>query len=32
VKESDLLEGVKVGSPEITQGELFKPNTRTLTW
>jgi sulfur relay (sulfurtransferase) complex TusBCD TusD component (DsrE family) len=32
VKESDLLEGVKVGSPEVTQGELFKPNTRTLTW
>jgi predicted peroxiredoxin len=32
VKESDLLEGVKVGNPELTQGELFKPNTRTLTW
>jgi sulfur relay (sulfurtransferase) complex TusBCD TusD component (DsrE family) len=32
VKESDLIEGVKVGNPELTQGELFKPNTRTLTW
>ena len=32
VKEADLLEGVKVGNPELTQGELFKPNTRTLTW
>jgi predicted peroxiredoxin len=32
VKDSDLLEGVKVGNPELTQGELFKPNTRTLTW
>jgi predicted peroxiredoxin len=32
VQESDLLEGVKVGNPELTQGELFKPDTRTLTW
>ena len=32
VKESDLLEGVTVGNPELTQAELFKPNTRTLTW
>lgn len=32
VKESDLVEGVKLGNPELTQGELFKPNTRTLTW
>lgn len=32
VKESDLVEGVKVGNPELTQSELFKPDTRTLTW
>jgi sulfur relay (sulfurtransferase) complex TusBCD TusD component (DsrE family) len=32
VRESDLLEGVKVGNPELTQGELFRANTRTLTW
>lgn len=32
VPESDLLEGVKMGNPEITQGALFAPNARTLTW
>jgi sulfur relay (sulfurtransferase) complex TusBCD TusD component (DsrE family) len=32
VKESDLLPGVKVGSPEATGGALFKDNTQTLTW
>lgn len=32
VKESDLLPGLKVGSPELTGGALFKENTKTLTW
>lgn len=32
IAESDLLDGVKVGSPELTQGALFAPSTRTLTW
>jgi sulfur relay (sulfurtransferase) complex TusBCD TusD component (DsrE family) len=32
VKEADLLPGIKVGSPEIVGGALFKDNTKTLTW
>lgn len=32
IAESDLLEGVKIGNPELTQGALFAPNTRSLTW
>lgn len=32
VKESDLLEGIKVGNPELTGSALFKDNTKTLTW
>jgi sulfur relay (sulfurtransferase) complex TusBCD TusD component (DsrE family) len=32
VKESDLLPGVKIGSPEVTGAALFKDNTQTLTW
>ncbi len=32
VKEADLLPGLKVGSPELTGGALFKDNTKTLTW
>lgn len=32
VKESDLLPGLKVGSPELTGAALFKDNTKTLTW
>ena len=32
IKEADLLPGLKVGSPEVTGGALFKDNTKTLTW
>jgi intracellular sulfur oxidation DsrE/DsrF family protein len=32
VKESDLLDGVKVGNPQLTSDALFKDNTKTLTW
>ncbi len=32
VKEADLLPGVKVGSPEVTGGALFKDNAKSLTW
>lgn len=32
VAESDLLEGLKVGKPELTGGFLFKDGTQTLTW
>lgn len=32
VKEADLLPGIKIGSPELTGGLLFKDNTKTLTW
>jgi predicted peroxiredoxin len=32
VKDSDLIEGVKIGNPELTGGALFKDNTKTLTW
>jgi sulfur relay (sulfurtransferase) complex TusBCD TusD component (DsrE family) len=32
VKESDLLPGLMIGSPELTGAALFKDNTRTLTW
>jgi len=32
VKEADLLPGLKVGSPELTGGALFKDNTKTLSW
>jgi predicted peroxiredoxin len=32
VKESDLLDGIKVGNPELTGSALFKDNTKTLTW
>jgi sulfur relay (sulfurtransferase) complex TusBCD TusD component (DsrE family) len=32
VPEQDLLPGIKIGSPEVTGGALFKDNTRTLTW
>lgn len=32
VKESDLLPGIKTGSPELTGRALFKDDTRTLTW
>ncbi|MBL8667740.1 MAG: DsrE family protein [Rhodospirillales bacterium] len=32
VAESDLIEGAKLGNPELTGGLLFKDDTRTLTW
>jgi predicted peroxiredoxin len=30
--EADLVGGVKIGNPDLTQGALFAPNTRTLSW
>jgi predicted peroxiredoxin len=32
VKDTDLLEGVKVGNPDLTSSLLFKDDTKTLTW
>ena len=32
VKEADLLPGIKIGSPEIVGGALFKDNTKTISW
>ena len=32
VKEVDLIEGVKVGNPDLTGDLLFKEDTKTLTW
>ncbi len=32
VKDTDVLEGIKVGSPELTGGGLFKDNTKTMSW
>ena len=32
IQETDLLPGVKVGQPDLTGGQLFKDNTKTLTW
>lgn len=32
VAEADLLEGLKVGNPDLTGGLLFKDGTQTLTW
>ncbi|MBK8175103.1 MAG: DsrE family protein [Rhodospirillales bacterium] len=32
VKDGDLIEGVKVGNPDMTSGLLFKDGTQTLTW
>jgi sulfur relay (sulfurtransferase) complex TusBCD TusD component (DsrE family) len=32
IPESDLLPGIKVGSPELTGGALFKQGTQTLSW
>ena len=32
VTEADLVAGVKVGNPDLTQAALFGPNTRTLSW
>jgi sulfur relay (sulfurtransferase) complex TusBCD TusD component (DsrE family) len=32
VKESDLIEGIKVGNPDATGAALFRDGTKTLTW
>jgi sulfur relay (sulfurtransferase) complex TusBCD TusD component (DsrE family) len=32
VKEADLIEGIKVGNPDLTGGALFQEGTKTLTW
>ncbi|MEZ5786742.1 MAG: DsrE family protein [Xanthobacteraceae bacterium] len=32
VAETDLIEGVKVGNPDLTGPALFKDGTKTLTW
>jgi sulfur relay (sulfurtransferase) complex TusBCD TusD component (DsrE family) len=32
IKESDLLEGIKVGNPQLTGDALFRDNTKTLSW
>jgi sulfur relay (sulfurtransferase) complex TusBCD TusD component (DsrE family) len=32
IKESDLLDGIKVGTPEFTGSALFKDDTKTLSW
>jgi sulfur relay (sulfurtransferase) complex TusBCD TusD component (DsrE family) len=32
VKDVDLIEGVKVGNPDLTGDLLFKEDTKTLTW
>lgn len=32
IETSDLIEGAKVGNPDLTGGLLFKEDTKTLTW
>jgi sulfur relay (sulfurtransferase) complex TusBCD TusD component (DsrE family) len=32
VKQDDLIEGAKVGNPDLTGPALFKDDTKTLTW
>ncbi len=32
VKEADLVSGVQMGNPDLTQGALFAPDTRTMSW
>jgi predicted peroxiredoxin len=32
IKESDLLDGIKVGNPQLTGDALFRDNTKTLAW
>lgn len=32
VAETDLLDGVQVGNPDLTESFLFKEGTKTLTW
>lgn len=32
IDTADLVEGVKVSNPDLMEGELFKPNMKTLSW
>lgn len=32
LRPGDLIDGVVVGSPELTQGALFAPDARSLSW
>lgn len=32
IAETDLIAGIKLGNPDLTQSVLFAPNTRTLSW
>lgn len=32
VSSADLVEGVQVGNPDLTQGKLFAKGARTLSW
>jgi len=32
MKPGDLMDGVKIGTPELVQGALFEPSTRSLSW
>jgi intracellular sulfur oxidation DsrE/DsrF family protein len=32
VKEADLIDGAKIGNPDMTGAALFKEGTQTLTW
>lgn len=32
ISEAELIEGVQMGSPEITQQQLFAENVRVLSW
>ena len=32
IKELDLLDGIKVGNPQLTGDALFLENTKTLSW
>lgn len=32
VKDTDLIEGAKLGNPDLTGSLLFKDDTKTLTW
>jgi len=32
IETADLIEGAKVGNPDLTGGLLFKDDTKTLTW
>jgi sulfur relay (sulfurtransferase) complex TusBCD TusD component (DsrE family) len=32
IKADDLIEGAQIGKPELTGGQLFKDDTKTLTW